>query len=154
MNGDDKFVALLDLIYEAVLDNDLWPVVLVRIADALGVPQVGMPAYDWHSNVYTTFAPRFDPELLASYSMHWAFEEPIVPRAMLRPAGEIFMLDDLMPRQEFATTPVFNEWWRAGRMRPCRYGCKRRRRRQLHGLDRSVERARRGRPHVRADSSL
>ena len=26
--------------------------------------------------------------------------------------GEIYTLDSLMPREEFAATPVFNEWWR------------------------------------------
>lgn len=111
MTGDDKLLGLIDLIYEAVLDNDLWPFVLVKIADVVGLPQIGMPSYDWRSNVYTTFAPRFDPELLAAYSAHWAFEEPIVPRAMMRPPGQVYMLDHLMPAQEFAATPVFNEWW-------------------------------------------
>jgi hypothetical protein len=32
MNGDSELVALVDLIYEAVLDSGLWPSVLVKLA--------------------------------------------------------------------------------------------------------------------------
>ena len=35
----------------------------------------------------------------------------------LRPAGEVYTLDSLMPREEFATTPVFNEFWRPAKLR-------------------------------------
>ena len=112
MNANKEFIALIDLIYEAALDNDLWPSVLTRIADAVGVAQVAMPSFDWRANVFTTIAPRFDPDLLISSKEYWAFREPIVPRAMKRPVGEIYSLDGLIPREAFAAAPVFNEWWR------------------------------------------
>jgi DNA-binding CsgD family transcriptional regulator len=111
MSTGGKLVGLIDLIYEAALDNDLWPAVAMKIADAVGAAQVAMPSFDWRANIFTTVAPRFDPEFLAAYGQHWAFQEPVVPRAMHWPPGKIYALDDLLPREEFASTPVFNEWW-------------------------------------------
>jgi hypothetical protein len=106
MNSDKELLALVDLIYEAVLDSGIWPTVLLKLADAVGAAQIAMPSFDWGSNIFTTVAPRFDPDLLTSYKEYWAFQEPIVPRARRRPVGEIYALDNLMPRDEFAATPV------------------------------------------------
>jgi DNA-binding CsgD family transcriptional regulator len=112
MSGETELFTLTDLVYEAVLDSDLWPSVLLRLADAAGAAQIAMPSFDQRANVFATIAPRFDPDLLVSYREYWAFNEPMLPRAVLRPLGQIYSVDDLMPREEFAATPVFNEWWR------------------------------------------
>jgi len=112
MSGDKELIALIDLIYEAALDNDLWPGVLIKLADAMGAAQVAMPSMDLRANVVATIAPRFDPDLLTSWKEYWAFRDPVLARAIGRPAGEIYTLDSLMPREEFAATPVFNELWR------------------------------------------
>ncbi|MDQ6703299.1 MAG: helix-turn-helix transcriptional regulator [Pseudomonadota bacterium] len=115
MSGDKELNALIDTIYEAVLNSDLWPSVLVKLADALGAAQIAMPSFDCRANIFTTIAPRIDPDLTASYREYWAFRDPVFGRAILRPAREIYTLDSLMPREEFAATPVFNEWWRPAR---------------------------------------
>src|SRR3984893_4209781 len=112
MSGGKELSALIDLIYEAVLDNDLWPSVLVKLADSVGAARAVMPSIDWRANIFATIAPRDDPDLVASYIEYWAFRDPVFGRAILRPAGEIYTLDSLMPREEFFATPVFNEWWR------------------------------------------
>ena len=116
MSRGIELIALIDLIYEAALDNDLWPGVLIKLADAVGAAQVAMPSMDWHANVVDTIAPRFDPDLLASWQEYWAFHDPTLPRAALHPAGEVYTLDRLMPREEFAATPVFNELWRPAQL--------------------------------------
>src|ERR1700730_13289592 len=112
MSGGKELSALIDLIYEAVLDNDLWPSVLVKLADSVGAARAVMRSIDWRANIFATIAPRDDPDLVASYKEYWAFRDPVFGRAILRPAGEIYTLDSLMPREEFFATPVFNEWWR------------------------------------------
>jgi DNA-binding CsgD family transcriptional regulator len=115
MSGDKEFFALTDLIYEAVPDSDLWPTALTRLADTLGAAQIAMPSADRRANIATAIAPRLDPDLLASFKEYWAFRDPVFGRAILRSAGEIYTLDSLMPREEFAATPVFNELWRPAR---------------------------------------
>ncbi|HXW70584.1 MAG TPA: helix-turn-helix transcriptional regulator [Methylocella sp.] len=109
---DEELKTFIDGIYDAALDNELWPGVLIGLADLMGVPQVAMPSFDRRANRFATIAPRLDPDLLESYKKHWAFHDPILAGAILRPTGEIYTLDDFMPRQEFATTPVYNEFWR------------------------------------------
>ena len=116
MGRDTEFIALIDLIYEAALDNDLWPSVLVRLADAVGAAQIAMPSMDRRANIVATIAPRLDPDLLTSWTEYWVFHDPALARAPLRPAGEIYTLDSLMPREEFAATPVFNEFWRPAQL--------------------------------------
>src|ERR1700730_5211940 len=122
MSGEKELTALIDLIYEAVLDSDLWPSVVIKPADAVGAPHVVMPSMDWRAKIFATIAPRDDPELIASYKEYWAFRDPVFrratfhavgeKRATFRPVGEIYTLDSLMPREEFAATTVYNEWWR------------------------------------------
>jgi hypothetical protein len=106
-----ELIALIGLIYEAALDNDLWPGVLIKLADAMGAAQVAMPSMDLRANVVAIIAPRCGPDLLTSWKEYWAFRDPVLARAMRRPAGEIYTFDSLMPREEFAATPVFNELW-------------------------------------------
>jgi DNA-binding CsgD family transcriptional regulator len=112
MISNQHLVDLIDHTYRAVLDTQLWPAVLNKLADAVGAHQVGMPSFDWQANVFKTIAPRMDPEALIDYHQHWAFRDEAAARAALRPVGEIYSLDDLLPREAFAATPVFNEYWR------------------------------------------
>ena len=116
MGRDTELIALINLIYEAALDSDLWPSVLVRLADAVGAAQVAMPSMDRRANIVATIAPRFDPDMLATWQEYWAFHDPALARATFRPAGEIYTLDSLMPREEFAATPIFNEFWRPAQL--------------------------------------
>ncbi len=112
MSRDTELIALINLIYEAALDSDLWPSVLIKFADTVGAAQVAMPSIDWRANVVTAIAPRLDPYLRTSWTEYWVFQDPTLVSASLRPEGEIYTLDSIMPKEEFAATPVFNEFWR------------------------------------------
>jgi DNA-binding CsgD family transcriptional regulator len=80
----------------------------------VGAAQIAMLSVDRRANVVSTFAPRLDPDLLASWQKYWAV--PVVARASLRPTGEIYTLDSLMPREEFVATRFFNEFWRPAQL--------------------------------------
>jgi DNA-binding CsgD family transcriptional regulator len=86
--------------------------VLTKLADAVGAHQATMPSFDWQANVFSTIAPRIGEEAINAYHNYWAFRDEAAARAALRPVGEIYSLDDLLPREAFAATPVFNEYWR------------------------------------------
>jgi DNA-binding CsgD family transcriptional regulator len=111
MISEEKLIALIDLIYEAALDNDLWPRVLRKIADAAGTVQAGMASADRNADIVTAIAPRCDPNLLTLWREYWAVRDPFFSRAILRPAGEIYTLDEIISREEFAATAVFREVW-------------------------------------------
>ncbi len=112
MSRHKELITLINLIYEAALDSDLWPSVLMALADAVGAAQIAMLSMDRRANVVSTFAPRLDPDLLASWQKYWAF--PVLARASLRPTGEIYTLDSLMPK--FVATRFFNEFWRPAQL--------------------------------------
>lgn len=112
MISNQHLVDLIDHTYRAVLDTQLWPAVLNKLADAVGAYQAVMPSFDWQANVFATIAPRTDPEALTIYNNHWAFRDEAAARTAKQPAGIIRSLDDLIPREAFAATPVFNEYWR------------------------------------------
>lgn len=107
----NKLVDIIDMTYEAVLDPELWPSVLTKLADAMGAAQVAMATLDQRDLSFDCVAPRTDPDQVASYCGYWAFNNPLwAPSTLLR-VGDVFTLDQLMPRGEFSKTPVCNEWW-------------------------------------------
>jgi len=112
LNEDSELIALIDFIYAAVLDGDLWPTVLAKLADATGALQAVIGTLDRRTDTYASISRRADPNLQASYKNYWAFHNPIWTKSTVLPVGEVFSLDALMPRQDFAKTPIFNEWWK------------------------------------------
>ncbi len=112
MTKEDELRAAIDLIYEAVLDDTLWPIALTRIANAMGTAQIGLLSLDRRARTYDSIAPRTDPVMDAIFKKYWAFHNPLWPRTISWPAGEVFLLDSLIPRKDFVATPFFNEWMR------------------------------------------
>ncbi len=111
MSEDSKLIALIDFIYAAVLDGDLWPTVLEELAEATGTMQAIIATMDRRTGTFASISRRAFPDLQASYKDYWAFRNPLWDNTEALPAGKVFTLDTLMPRQDFVKTPVFNEWW-------------------------------------------
>jgi hypothetical protein len=111
MSREDELHDAINLIYEAVIDDSLWPAALIRLADALGVAQIGLCAFDHRTQRFDALAPRIDPELVASYQDYWAFRDPIWPRMAAQPAGELILRHSLIPPDDYKTTAVYNEWF-------------------------------------------
>jgi hypothetical protein len=112
MSIEDDLRALIDLIYEASVDSTLWPRALISLADNVGTAHITMSAMDFRARTYFSMAPRTDPAMTAIYRQYWAFHNPLWRLSAAWPVGEIYLLDDLIPREDFAATPVFNEWFR------------------------------------------
>ena len=112
MSEDSKLIALIDFIYAAALDADVWPTVLAKLADATGALQAIIATMDRRTGTFASISRRAYPDLEASYKDYWAFRNPLWDNATALPAGKVFSLDTLMPRQDFAKTPIFNEWWK------------------------------------------
>lgn len=111
MTDDGVLIDLVDFVYAAVLDDSLWPVVLAKLAAATGAAQAVIATLDRRAHTFASIQRRAYPDLLESYTRYWAFHNPLWIKSMARPAGEVFSLDALMPRQDFAKAPIFNEWW-------------------------------------------
>ncbi len=112
MVSEQELIALVGALYEAPLDNNLWPRLLEQIADATGTAGAAIASADLEARIASIMAPRSDPEVVASWRDEWAFRDPFFLRAIGRPPGEPYTLDCIIPRQEFAATEVFNTVWR------------------------------------------
>lgn len=112
MNDDDEFIAFIDLIYAAVLDCTLWPTVLERLGELTGTMQSIIATMDRRTNIFDSISRRTIAELDASYKNYWAYHNPLWARCSAQPVGTVYALDTLMAPQDFAKTPIFNEWWK------------------------------------------
>jgi len=112
LGEEDDFHAALDLIYGAVLNEQLWPAALIKLADILGTAHIGFCAMDRRAQVWSSIAPRTDPAFAAIYRQTWAFQNPLWTLSAARPAREVFQLDNLVSREEFAATSIYNQWFR------------------------------------------
>jgi hypothetical protein len=112
MGREDRLQKAINLIYEAALDGGLWPGALATLADMLETAHIGFCAMDRHGKIYDSIAPRTDPAWDAIYKQYWAFHNPLWALSTARPANEVYLLDSLIAREDFAATPVYNEWFR------------------------------------------
>jgi DNA-binding CsgD family transcriptional regulator len=117
MSDDGELIALIDFVYAAVLDGDLWPTVLTKLAEATGTMQSIIATMDHRTNSFDSISRRTIAELDASYKNYWAFHNPLWAKTSALPAGQVWSFDSLMTPQDFAKTPIFNEWWK-----PADYG--------------------------------
>lgn len=115
MGREDQLLDAINLIYEALLDDRLWPKALTGLADAIGVARITVGAFD-RTHAFCSMSPRIDPLLVTSYHNYWAFRDPIWPRIATQPTGELFSLDSLIPRADYAATDVYNEWFRPAKV--------------------------------------
>jgi DNA-binding CsgD family transcriptional regulator len=112
MSKDDELIAFIDFVYAAVLDGDLWPQVLAELAGATETMQAIIATMDRRTNSFDSISLRTIEELDVSYKKYWAFHNPLWVRTAALPTGAVFSLDRLMPRQDFAKTAIYNEWWK------------------------------------------
>jgi len=112
MGQEEQIQNATSLIYEAVLDAGLWPKGLTLLADIMGAAHIGICAMDRRAKAFHSIVPRIDPDWDALYKQYWAFRNPLWTLSTTRPTNEIYFLDDLISREDFAATPVYNEWWR------------------------------------------
>jgi hypothetical protein len=117
MGMEDDLLALINLIYETTCDSTVWPTALTRFADIMGTAQIGVLTLDRRTRTFDSVAPRTDPVMDAIFKKYWAFHNPLWPRTITRPVGEVFWLDSLISRRDFVATAFFNEW-----MRPAEFG--------------------------------
>jgi len=115
MSLNDRLLAVIDLVYAAALEGELWPKALTELADGMGADHVMIGIHDPVTNFFSNIAPRTDPEAVISYADHWADRNPLWQRSAALPVGRVFSPDTLMQRAEFIATPFYNEWWRPNR---------------------------------------
>jgi hypothetical protein len=98
MGMEDDLLASIDLFYEASVNGTVWPKALMSLADIMRTAHIGLSAMDFQAQAYDSIAPRTDPAMTAIYKQYWAFHNPVWRLSAMRPAGEVYLLDSLIPR--------------------------------------------------------
>jgi DNA-binding CsgD family transcriptional regulator len=111
MRYPDERAELIGLIYEAAVDQKVWPLVMDRLADLMGAAVSQVSTYDVAAGVAADVAPRLAPEALRGYEDHWVHHNPLIGAGLSKPVGEVLSIHELMPRSELARTAIYNEFF-------------------------------------------
>lgn len=111
MDGPDERTELIGLVYEAALDRHVWPLVADRLADLMGAVTCRISSYDPGARTAAGVATRIPPEALYSYEDHWVHHNPLVAVGRRMPVGRVFRDRDLISKEEFVHTAVYNEFF-------------------------------------------
>src|SRR6202165_609379 len=111
LSGEDKVLDLVGAIYNAALDEKLWPETLNRIGDAVGGPQIVFGIYDPAHGLVNMHAPRTAPAITRTPG-GWAPTNPALPCIASHPPGQVFNGADVIPPGEFTGTDFYQDWWR------------------------------------------
>lgn len=108
---DDALLDLIDCIYAASLDRQLWPKVMNRMADLMGAAEATLHFSDAGTGQRVVVAPRADPDYLASYREHWVRLNPLMRHIGKVRSGVLVHFATIVPPDEFERTAFFNDWW-------------------------------------------
>jgi DNA-binding CsgD family transcriptional regulator len=108
----DEFSDLVSLIYDAALDFERWPIVLERLADALGGSATGLAKHNFVNNGGAVVTARADPVFGQLYAQHYANLNVLFQRAGMVPVETCLTDRDVMPKAEFFRTEFYNDFVR------------------------------------------
>jgi DNA-binding CsgD family transcriptional regulator len=108
MNRTDQCAKLIELIYEAALDQTLWSSVIDGLTDLVGAQIGQISTFDLRTHSAADIAPRMPPEALSEYVSYWVHQNPLIERAAHLQTGQIFSIHDLIPHDSFARTAIYN----------------------------------------------
>jgi DNA-binding CsgD family transcriptional regulator len=112
---EDKFDAVVSMIYDAAIEAATWDDALIAIADALQSTQCALQFYD-PKGYGLGSAPLMDPDFLAAYRHRWRPDCPVRRASIRQPAGRVYAFDSIANRDEFVKSEIYHEWWRPQNM--------------------------------------
>lgn len=102
---------IIGLIYETVLDEDIWPKVLELVCRFVRGKASRIYWRDGsRPDSETFYSWGFDPNFLQIYTKKYLSLNPIYPASIFINPGEIFSASDLVPVHEFQASRFFREW--------------------------------------------
>jgi DNA-binding CsgD family transcriptional regulator len=111
MGRQEEYAELIGLIYEAALDRRVWPLVADRLADFMGAGACQISTHDTRTGTVAEVAPRVPREALVNYANHWVHQNPLIAAGRRMPIGSVFSNHDLVRKDDFARTEIYNEFF-------------------------------------------
>jgi DNA-binding CsgD family transcriptional regulator len=107
--SSDKIEKVLDLIYDAAAENDLWPHVLTAIADLTGSEGGVMHGQSFAAQrVYFDFNGRLDEDCNRAYRERHMLN-PWSRHMMSQPVGRLVLSDSLLDLTDLRSTAFYDE---------------------------------------------
>jgi DNA-binding CsgD family transcriptional regulator/PAS domain-containing protein len=110
--SNEQIEKVVDLIYDAAAENELWRNVLTAIAD-LTNSQGGIlfgVSFDTHA-IYYEFNGRLDEECNRAYQERH-MQNPYADYMVHQPVGRVVLSDEIMELSKFRTTSFYNDVFR------------------------------------------
>jgi DNA-binding CsgD family transcriptional regulator/PAS domain-containing protein len=108
--GFDDIVVLRDRIYETVYDDALWVTLLDDVKRLLNAAHGAFGYFDTGTGAQHSLAAECAPEF-ADGVFAPELLNPLAPRLISAPAGDVFTDQSVLPRAEFERGTFFNEWF-------------------------------------------
>jgi DNA-binding CsgD family transcriptional regulator/PAS domain-containing protein len=111
MSEAEELSSLIAGIYDAALDQDLWPGVLEQTCRFCNGVVGALASYDLlHSSPNMEKSWGYDPHYLRTYLEHYVKLNPMIPAALRSSVGDVVTIPDLMPYEEYLASTVYLEW--------------------------------------------
>lgn len=115
--GRDRRQGLIDLIYEAAVEPDLWPTVMERVADAVSGTGAWLSDLDMVDGGGGGLITRIDPQMPSLYAAYYAQRNPLSNVAdpdeyLSNWAPRILTDEDWMPKAELLASEYYNDFLR------------------------------------------
>ena len=108
----DAYDGVVSLIYDAALDDGLWPQVVLGVSKLLDTGQASFEWHDHDTGVMIRQAPLTDPAFSRSWREHYGREFNLLKRTGAFPVGRVFRTADFIDVEWMGRSAYFNEWWK------------------------------------------
>jgi DNA-binding CsgD family transcriptional regulator len=113
MDSERILPLLIEKVYDAAIDPDLWSTCLEGIAEALNAGGTVLTLHDFHSQTgQVSYSVRFDRKLASIYDEHYAIKNPymLLGGELIAP-GRVLTGDMIVPFAEVRKTEYYNDYF-------------------------------------------
>ena len=116
---EDKLLDIIGQIYDAALDQSLWPDALSKVADCFGAASCHFLIHDTITNTPIMHLARTDPMRISEYFEYYAQKNPWISPFLNLPSGSVTPDDRIFPREALRHTEFFNDHLRTRKVSHC-----------------------------------
>jgi hypothetical protein len=107
----DTLIAMIDRLYEAATQPELWPDAVAAIRRAIGSGSVWMQARDQRGGLaMTPIRVESDPEAVEAYMSHYWQHDPWLAGWLRRPIDGVFLGSNLVDPEVLRRTAFYNDY--------------------------------------------
>jgi DNA-binding CsgD family transcriptional regulator len=112
VSSTGKFSDLIPGVYDAGIEPEHWPNVLVRIAELFGAIYGGLIMATPLGHVEMIGSLGWDHSYVRSYGEHYGRMDPVMPAVIRAPTGTILTDTMVMPKAALERTEFYQDWVR------------------------------------------